>query len=234
MLKTTSTPASLRITLRVLARLLDYPDAQLRPQVGELLQALAEENVLGKDRLAELHALGRQLAQHDMYALQERYVETFDRGRQTSLHLFEHIHGDSRERGPALLDLAQTYEKAGLLFNAPELPDHLGVVLEFASTQPTAVAREFLAEMAHILNALFSALQAKASPYASVLAAVLEAAGETAQAVAIAPEPDMDEAWAEPEAFDGCANKGQNRPGQPQPMHFVPKARPQSSQGVSP
>ena len=83
MLKTTSTPASLRITLRVLARLLDYPDAQLRPQVGELLQALAEENVLGKDRLAELHALGRQLAQHDMYALQERYVETFDRGRDS-------------------------------------------------------------------------------------------------------------------------------------------------------
>ena len=234
MLKTTSTPASLRITLRVLARLLDYPDAQLRPQVGELLQALAEENVLGKDRLAELHALGRQLAQHDMYALQERYVETFDRGRQTSLHLFEHIHGDSRERGPALLDLAQTYEKAGLLFNAPELPDHLGVVLEFASTQPTAVAREFLAEMAHILNALFSALQAKASPYASVLAAVLEAAGETAQAVAIAPEPDMDEAWAEPEAFDGCATRGQNRPDQPQPIHIVRKARPQSSQGVSP
>ena len=234
MLKTTSTPASLRITLRVLARLLDYPDAQLRPQVGELLQALAEENVLGKDRLAELHALGRQLAQHDMYALQERYVETFDRGRQTSLHLFEHIHGDSRERGPALLDLAQTYEKAGLLFNAPELPDHLGVVLEFASTQPAALAREFLAEMAHILNALFSALQAKASPYASVLAAVLDAAGETAQAVAIAPEPDMDEAWAEPEAFDGCATRGQHRPDQPQPIHIVRKARPQSSQGVSP
>ncbi len=118
MLKTTSTPASLRITLRVLARLLDYPDAQLRPQVGELLQALAGD-VLGKDRLAELHALGRQLAQHDMYALQERYVETFDRGRQTSLHLFEHIHGDSRERGPALLDLAQTYEKAGFAVQRP-------------------------------------------------------------------------------------------------------------------
>ena len=230
MLKTTSTPASLRITLRVLARLLDYPDAQLRPQVGELLQALAEENVLGKDRLAELHALGRQLAQHDMYALQERYVETFDRGRQTSLHLFEHIHGDSRERGPALLDLAQTYEKAGLLFNAPELPDHLGVVLEFASTQPAALAREFLGEMAHILTALFTALLQRQSPYASVTAAILEAAGEKAQAVPLAPEPDMDEAWAEPEPFDGCTNQGQNRPS-PQ---TVRKTRSQSSQGVAP
>ena len=230
MLKTTSTPASLRITLRVLARLLDYPDAQLRPQVGELLQALAEENVLGKDRLAELHALGRQLAQHDMYALQERYVETFDRGRQTSLHLFEHIHGDSRERGPALRDLAQTYEKAGLLFNAPELPDHLGVVLEFASTQPAALAREFLGEMTHILNALFTALLQRQSPYASVIAAILEAAGEKAQAVPLAPEPDMDEAWAEPEPFDGCTNQGQTRPS-PQ---TVRKTRSQSSQGVAP
>ena len=219
-----------RSTLRGRARLLDYPDAQLRPQVGELLQALAEENVLGKDRLAELHALGRQLAQHDMYALQERYVETFDRGRQTSLHLFEHIHGDSRERGPALLDLAQTYEKAGLLFNAPELPDHLGVVLEFASTQPAALAREFLGEMTHILNALFTALLQRQSPYASVIAAILEAAGEKAQAVPLAPEPDMDEAWAEPEPFDGCTNQGQNRPS-PQ---TVRKTRSQSSQGVAP
>ena len=230
MLKTTSTPASLRITLRVLARLLDYPDAQLRPQVGELLQALAEENVLGKDRLAELHALGRQLAQHDMYALQERYVETFDRGRQTSLHLFEHIHGDSRERGPALLDLAQTYEKAGLLFNAPELPDHLGVVPESASNQPAALAREFLGEMTHILNALFTALLQRQSPYASVIAAILEAAGEKAQAVPLAPEPDMDEAWAEPEPFDGCTNQGQNRPS----LQTVRKTRSQSSQGVAP
>ncbi len=157
-----------------------------------------------------------------------------DSPHRTSLHLFEHIHGDSRERGPALIDLTQTYERAGLYLDAQEMPDHLGVVLEFASTQPTQVAREFLAEMAHILNALLSALQAKDSPYASVLATVLEAAGETAQAVSIAPEPDMDEAWAEPEAFDGCATRGQNRPDQPQPIQIVRKARPQSSQGVSP
>lgn len=230
MLKTTSTPASLRITLRVLARLLDYPDTPLRSQMSELLQALHEEKALSSTRQAELQALGRQLALQDLYALQERYVETFDRGRQTSLHLFEHIHGDSRERGPALLDLAQTYEKAGLLFNAPELPDHLGVVLEFASTQPAALAREFLGEMTHILNALFTALLQRQSPYASVIAAILEAAGEKAQAVPLAPEPDMDEAWAEPEPFDGCTNQGQNRPS-PQ---TVRKTRSQSSQGVAP
>ena len=229
-------PDTMRLTLRALARLLAYPDAELRTQLPALIDALQAEQALPAARVTELQALVQQLGAMDPYEAEERYVETFDRGRRTSLHLFEHIHGDSRERGPALIDLTQTYEKAGLRLDARELPDHLGVVLEFASTQPPAVAREFLAEMAHVLNALFTGLQAKASPYASVIAAVLEAAGEKAQAVAIAPEPDMDEAWAEPEAFDGCATRGQNRPGQPQTLHFVRKARrpTPSSQGVSP
>lgn len=228
------TPESMRLTLRALARLLAYPDAELRAQMPALIDALQAEQALPAARVTELQALVQQVCAMDPYEAEARYVDTFDRGRQTSLHLFEHIHGDSRERGPALIDLTQTYEKAGLFLGANELPDHLGVVLEFASTQPSTVAREFLAEMAHILNALFTALDAKASPYASVIAAVLEAAGEKAQAVAITPEPDMDEAWAEPEAFDGCATRGQNRPDQPQPIHIVRKARPQSSQGVSP
>lgn len=229
------TPESMRLTLRALARLLAYPDAELRAQMPALIDALQAEQALPAARVTELQALVQQVCAMDPYEAEARYVDTFDRGRQTSLHLFEHIHGDSRERGPALIDLTQTYEKAGLFLGANELPDHLGVVLEFASTQPPAVAREFLAEMAHVLGALFSALQAKDSPYASVVAAVLEAAGEKAQAVAIAPEPELDEAWAEPEAFDGCATRGQNRPGQPQTVHFVRKARSaSSSQGVSP
>ena len=228
------TPESMRLTLRALARLLAYPDAELRAQMPALVDALRAEQVLPPARVAELQALAQQVCAIDPYEAEGRYVDTFDRGRQTSLHLFEHIHGDSRERGPALIDLTQTYERAGLHLGAQELPDHLGVVLEFASTQPAQVARGFLAEMAHVLNALFSALDAKASPYASVVAAVLEAAGERAQAVAIAPEPEMDEAWAEPEAFDGCATRGQNRPGQPQPIQIVRKARPQPTQGVSP
>ena len=215
---------------QVLSRLLLYPEPELIAHLPQLATAL--------DAAPEWQALLRPLLAHlgssSLIDLQQQYVATFDRNPSHSLHLFEHIHGDSRERGPALIDLTQTYERAGLFLDANELPDHLGVVLEFASTQPSTVAREFLAEMAHILNALFTALDTKASPYASVIAAVLETAGEKTQAVAIAPEPDMDEAWAEPEAFDGCATKGQNRPGQPQPIQIVRKARPQSSQGVAP
>ena len=158
-------------------------------------------------------------------------METFDRGRATSLHLFEHVHGDSRDRGPAMVDLAQTYERAGLRLSAEELPDHLCVVLEFASTQPPQLAQDFLGEMAHILTAIFSALLQRGSPYAAALAAVLELAGQRVQAVPFAADEPLDDSWAEPEAFDGCSTKGQARPGEAQPIHIVRKAA--ASQGVT-
>jgi nitrate reductase delta subunit len=120
-----------------------------------------------------------------------------------------------------MIDLAQTYEKAGLFLGPDELPDHLCVVLEFASTQPAALAKSFLGEMAHILTAIFSALLQRDSPYAAVLAAVLELSGHTAQAVTIAVDEAMDDSWAEPEAFGGCSTRGQAKPGEAQPIHIV-------------
>ncbi len=214
---------SLRTPLRLLAALLAYPDADLRAAAGELSAALREADALTPRRQLELQALINQLRLLDPFELESRYVDTFDRGRSTSLHLFEHVHGDSRERGPALIDLQQTYARAGLLLAEGELPDHLTVVLEFASTQPADVARGFLGEMAHILDAIFTALQKRGSPYAAVIAAVLELAGHTAQAVAIPEEPTLDEAWAEPAAFDGCSTHGQAKPDAPQPIHIVRK-----------
>lgn len=218
-------PESLRLTLRALAHLLRYPDAQLRSEMQQLAEALQVEQALKTDRLAELVALCRQLAASDAMEAESRYVETFDRGRSSSLHLFEHVHGDSRDRGPALIDLLQTYERAGLQFSAPELPDHLPVVLEFASTQPPEVACGFLGEMAHILTSLFSALVARESPYASVIGAILEIAGQQVQAVPVPEEPEIDDSWDEPVAFDGCSTRGQAKPGQPQPLHFVRNPR---------
>lgn len=213
-----------RLTLRALARLLTYPDAQLRQHAPELAEVLAQEQALDATRVQELTALCRQLASMDRYAAEERYVETFDRGRQCSLLLFEHVHGDSRDRGDALVDLMKTYESAGFHFDANELPDYLPAVLEFASTQDPALARAFLGETAHILNALFTALVARSSPYASVIAAVLELAGERPQQVEIPPEPDLDEAWAEPPAFDGMQRAGQSAPGS-RPRKPAPEIR---------
>lgn len=210
-------------TLRSLARLLAYPDAALREGLAELPSALDEEGALSLSRRAELKALIQELLRIEQIEAESRYVETFDRGRATSLHLFEHVHGDSRDRGPAMVDLMQTYEKTGLQMAPEELPDHLCVILEFASTQPPEIAAEFLSELAHILNSVFSALLKRESPYASVLAAVLELAGETAQAVPFTADEPIDDSWQEPEPFDGCSSRGQSRPGQPQPIHLVRK-----------
>jgi len=209
------------ISLRVLARLLSYPDADLQSDLSDLRAALQSERCVPAARVAELNALIDTLANGDDLENQAHYVEVFDRGRATSLHLFEHVHGDSRDRGPAMIDLTQTYEKAGLLLAAGELPDYLPVVLEFVSTQPPREARAFLGEMAHIFNAIFNALQQRHSAYASVLGALLELSGEKAHAVKIVPDEAIDASWEEPVVFDGCSVKGQAKPGQAQPIHFV-------------
>jgi nitrate reductase molybdenum cofactor assembly chaperone NarJ/NarW len=227
------------ISLRVLARLLSYPDAELRTHLPDMRSALHVDNAIQAARLVELDALVASLIQADSLEIEAQYVEIFDRGRATSLHLFEHVHGDSRDRGPAMIDLAQTYEKAGLYLAPDEMPDYLPVVLEFVSTQPPKEARAFLGEMAHIFNAIFSALQQRDSAYASVLGALIELAGEKAHAVKVTPDEPLDAAWEEPVVFDGCSTKGQAKPGQAQPIHFIKNDAAHSSamaaakQGVS-
>lgn len=214
-------PVSASGTLRALAALLSYPDARMRGDLPEMREILRSECALSAARQAELDALIDALASAEPLEAEADYVEVFDRNRSTSLHLFEHVHGDSRERGPAMIDLAQTYENAGLYLAPGELPDYLPAVLEFVSTQPPREAREFLGEMAHIFNALFSALQQRESLYAGVIGTLLELAGEKVQAVKVPAEQSLDETWAEPPPFDGCSSKGQARPGQPQPIHIV-------------
>jgi len=209
------------VSLRVLARLLSYPDTQMRANLDDMRQALLSEKAIAPARLDELNALIRGLARGNALDIEADYVEVFDRGRATSLHLFEHVHGDSRDRGPAMIDLAQTYEKAGLFLGPDEMPDYLPVVLEFVSTQPPKEARDFLSEMAHIFNAIFNALQQRNSPYASVLGALLELSGEKAHPVKVVADEPLDTTWEEPVVFDGCSVKGQTRPDQPQPIHFV-------------
>ena len=215
-------------TLRALAHLLRYPDESLRAHLPELLQALRVEAALRPSRLEEIEALVVRMRSGRAMEVEAEYVDTFDRGRGTALHLFEHVHGDSRDRGPAMVDLTRTYEQAGLFLSPDELPDHLGVVLEYASTQPPAQAREFLGELTHILQRIFSALLKRRSGYASVVAAVLELAGEKAQAVTLPEEPPLDESWAEPEAFGGCSSAGQARPGTVQPVQVIKRTAPRT------
>lgn len=217
---------TMAMTLRILARLLSYPDADLRQHLRVMRDVLHDERALTSTRLAELDALIASIDRQTDIDAEADYVQLFDSGRRTSLHLFEHVHGDSRERGPAMIDLGQTYEKAGLILAEGELPDYLPAVLEFVSTQPPDAAKAFLGEMAHILNALFGALQRRNSPYASVLGALLDLAGEQARPIVPVAEESLDESWAEPVVFDGCSVRGQGQPGQTQAIHVVQPLQP--------
>ena len=216
--------ATMKHTLRALAWLLRYPDAALREALPALRDALHVERALTFGRLHEIDTLVARLEAMPPLRAEAEYVDLFDRSRRTALYLFEHVHGDSRERGPAMVDLAMTYERAGLQLGPGEMPDHLPVLLEFASSQPPREARAFLRETAPIVRKLFSALLERGSAYASVLAAVLDLAGERAERVALPEEATLDDEWAEPEAFDGCSTRGQSRPDQPQPVHVIRRA----------
>jgi nitrate reductase delta subunit len=214
--------------LRLCAYLLRYPEDGMRANLPALRDALRQEPALSRARQSELDRLAASLLAGDSFGVESAYIELFDRSRATSLHLFEHVHGESRDRGPAMVALNQTYAEAGLHLAPGELPDYLPVVLEFASTQPPAAAKAFLGELSHLLNALFNALERRQSPYAAVLGALLELAGEKAKAVDVPVDEPIDAAWEEPPVFGGCSSKGQAKPQSsptPQPINLVRAAK---------
>ncbi len=176
------------ITLRALSALLTYPDAALTAAAPALASALAEEGRLSPAALDALATLLRSLAQEDLYELEEAYVSLFDRTRRLSLHLFEHVHGESRDRGQAMVDLAALYETGGLLIATNELPDFLPLFLEYAATRPREEACALLADVDHILAGLEERLMSRATPYSAVFGALRSLAG-SAQLAEAPSEP---------------------------------------------
>ena len=209
-------------TFKVLSALLDYPAEALRQAVPELRAAIADEGIVTSGARQALDPLLDEIAAGDIYDLEERYVLLFDRTRSLSLHLFEHVHGESRDRGQAMIDLKSLYESNGLSIDATELPDFLPLFLEYLSTRPLAEARELLGQTAHIVAAVGERLEKRGSAYAAVFGALVEIAGDRASegeaAAALLAEPDtdpgdldaLDAAWEEapvmfgPEAAPGC------------------------------
>jgi nitrate reductase molybdenum cofactor assembly chaperone NarJ/NarW len=186
------------VTLKALSAMLSYPGAELQRVAPEVAATLRQDNLLSPARLNDLAPLLAELAGHDLFDLQERFVHLFDRSRTLSLNLFEHVHGDSRARGSAMVDLLETYRAAGLEPMGPELPDHLPILLEYLSQRPLAEARETLADAAHILAALADRLDRRHSSYAAVFRALVELAAEPASAELIAeaaatPDDDPDD-----------------------------------------
>ena len=211
-------------TLIALARLLEYPAADVREHMPEILEALRELEPGGTgDPLESPRSLGEHLAGADLLDVQAEYVETFDRGRSTSLNLYEHLHGEARGRGPAMAELAARYEQAGLHLTARQLPDFLPAFLEYASTLSDSGADEALRPFTTALIKIATALERRKSPWLAAIVAVLRCAGvhpwrsaaeqpPVAPAQATSPDwsPDaLDAAWIEqPIEFLGAADPG--------------------------
>lgn len=201
-------------TLKVLSLILDYPTALLERSVPELKAAVDDEKLLPAAENAALHALIDAIGEGDLYDLQERWLLLFDRTRTLSLHLFEHVHGESRDRGQAMVDLLKLYEAGGFVATTAELPDYLPMFLEFAATQPPEEALELVRQPADVIAALRERLRKRGSPYEAAFAALVALAEarldpETVAALLAEPDPDpddlaaLDAAWEEEEVVFG-------------------------------
>ncbi|TAN07549.1 MAG: nitrate reductase molybdenum cofactor assembly chaperone [Rhodanobacteraceae bacterium] len=191
------------LLLRALSALLVYPDAELRAALPEITDAIRTSRTLKANLKDDLCALADEISASDPLEAEGRYVDLFDRGRRTSLNLFEHVHGDGRQRGPAMLELRKRYLDAGLEPRTDELPDHLPVLLEYLSCCDAAETRSTIGEIAHILRALGNTLLKRHSRYAAVMAALLALAGEQGldASAPVPPPEDLDRAWEETPAF---------------------------------
>lgn len=194
------------IVLRALGALLSYPREEVRQALPEIADVICTSRLIAPPQRDDLLALIGELRTGELLEAEERYVELFDRGRAASLHLFEHLHGESRDRGQAMVELRRLYEQAGYELSTRELPDYLPVVLEYLSCRDLREARELLRDCAHILRRIGQSLIARGSRYAAVLQALLVLAGEAAIDAAAVPrvtDPivNLDRDWFEQPAF---------------------------------
>ncbi|MBC3884747.1 nitrate reductase molybdenum cofactor assembly chaperone [Undibacterium griseum] len=205
---------------RILSALLSYPQADLIAALPEIEQALADD----PDSLENLQTLTGYLKQHDLISLQENYVGTFDRTPSVALHLFEHIHGESRDRGQAMVDLIEEYRRYGFEPEASELPDYVPLFLEFLSLVDEETAEKLLGEAIHVLAAIGIRLQRKESPYANAFLMLTGFTDVVPQEQGEPPVRDMDDAM---ETFgpgaDGVEPLLKPNLSATQTLHFYPK-----------
>ena len=201
-------------TYRALGLLLSYPTPDTAAAMPAVMDALSGERLVPGALVQRLASLADELSSADLYDSQARYVDLFDRSRSLSLQLYEHIHGESRDRGQAMVELLKLYSSHGLELTAKELPDHLPVFLEFLSQRPPAEAAALLGQAANVLEALRERLKKRQSMYACVfdaLVALVEVDRNPAALKALLQEPEdnpddleaLDRAWAEEQVTFG-------------------------------
>ena len=207
-------------TFKVLSALLSYPTEALIEAAPEFMAVLNSEKLVPAANRGAVEVLIGEIAAGDVYDLQERYGLLFDRSKTLALHMFEHVHGESRDRGQAMVDLKAMYENAGLMIAANELPDYVPLFLEFLATQPFAAARELLGQTAHIFAALAERLGRRESGYKAIFDALVAIAAEAPRRDIVdellkVPDTDpmdlvaLDAAWEEEEVRFGPGAQGQ-------------------------
>lgn len=206
-------------TLKIISLLLTYPSAELQSEAPLLAEAIRNQAGLKPVQQRYLVNLIEDIAKLDLYEAQERYVHLFDRTRTVSLHLFEHVHGESRDRGQAMVDLMQMYEDNGFEVDAKELPDYLPLFLEFVSTRPAAEIEDLLGQTSHIYAVLSERLKKRGSVYAGIFDILQDASDQKPDAKLVdellsSPEDDpddleaIDQIWEE-EAVTFGGNAGE-------------------------
>ncbi|GHC27746.1 nitrate reductase molybdenum cofactor assembly chaperone [Aidingimonas halophila] len=190
------------LSLRVLARLLDYPTDELQEAMPEMIDILGSERRWAESLRTALIDWCRRLGTADLLDWQADYVALFDRGRSTSLLLFEHVHGESRDRGQAMVDLMAEYSAAGFELDAHELPDYLPLFLEYLSTRPENEIGRWLGEIRHILALLAARLDERDTGYARLIIALLALIGAEWDIDAHRPEVQEETPDHTPEALD--------------------------------
>ena len=163
--------------IKVISRLMDYPQAELQAQVPAIEAVINSAREISPETRQQLVRLLHEIYDGDLLDAQEAYTGMFDRGRSLSLLLFEHVHGESRDRGQAMVDLLGIYEAHGFSINARELPDHIPLHLEFLAHLPDLEIREGLADVSHILGVLCARLRERESSYAALFDALLVISG---------------------------------------------------------
>ena len=173
--------------------LLCYPEAELLAALPELQAALHEWEAL-QTQSDSLQTFLDYLQQHSLRDLQERYVATFDRNRNHALYIFEHVYGEDRDRGSAMVDLLEEYRSHGFELGNDELPDYLPALLEYFAQVPAEHAQKLLGDAVHVIAHIGNKLAASGSPYAVLLQGIVALSPVSAQPLAEPPVRDMDEA----------------------------------------
>lgn len=206
------------LTFRVLSALLRYPTEEVWAHAGEMAAVLESEALLPPAERKALADFVESQQRTGLMAAQAAYVEAFDFGKSTSLYIFEHVHGESRDRGQAMVRLIERYRAYGLELESCELPDYLPLVLEFLSILPLEEAQGFLAEVIDIVELVAARLERRGAPHHVLLSAVAALGGDRRAAQARrqaagearddTPEA-LDEAWLEaPVTFDEAGAGG--------------------------